>query len=531
MAEELKKTGVRLVAEQLSKFKSDMNAAKGSVTDFGKQGSKGMSDVKDALGRVTGLGSRLGDFASMAGIAGLAVAGLHSEMKLFKDWSAYALDIGDFAAKLGTSTEEASALREMADDLGISGGSLEMAFRKMANNGISPSIAGLIQVRQKLDAAKNPTAKLALAQDLLGKSGGDLIPIFDQLTNEQLRDYVDTMRKSQVITADQVALARRERAALDTVSDSWKGVKLSVGGFLAMKVDEPLQRINDVLSGQVPYWQALAETLGLVKPPLAAVVSTAQLGGDSIYYLKGAIAAAGTGAGLTVEEWDALNKKWEGSSIAADTLAAKIRGLTRDEYLNQIASTLTGEARLQFMFQTGLLTGSEVMLARQLQVNTAEFDLNKNGVIDAGEETQRLIDKQKALAQSIRDIPAFKFTKIYILTVEERQSLNTAQGPGMQRQYGGAVYPGRTYRINEAGQEMFIPSTKGEIIGHGGLERIVAGLAQIATLAQSAPAPVPVVGGGSVDQSRSMNIGTVNNTNPLTARMFDAGMREWLGGT
>lgn len=210
--------------------------------------------VKDLDVDWKGLLRTFGVTATIAG-AGKAVE------KLFSDWQKYTLDIGDLAAKLGTTTEEASALSEMAGDLGVSMGSLEMGFKRMAMNGIEPSMAGLAEVKKRLEAARTPAEKLAMAQELLGRAGADLIPVFQQLSEDQLRNYINTMKDGQIVTAAEVAIARKNRDELDALGDTWTNLKLTVGGALAGTITPALERMNAVLEGDLNLWGAWADLL------------------------------------------------------------------------------------------------------------------------------------------------------------------------------------------------------------------------------------------------------------------------------
>lgn len=166
--------------------------------------------------------------ASVAAITGVVVA----TGALIKNYQEYTITVGDTAKALGTTTQEASALLEMTGDLGIQIGDLEMAFRKMAQKGVDPSIEGLIQVRAILDQARDPAERLALAQEYLGRSGSSLLPMYDQLTNQQLRGFIDTMTEAQIVTEEEYQNALENRDAIDAWNDQIDSLKLNVGGFL-----------------------------------------------------------------------------------------------------------------------------------------------------------------------------------------------------------------------------------------------------------------------------------------------------------
>ena len=186
--------------------------------------------------------------ASIAAITGVAVA----TGKLINHYQDYTIAIGDAAHATGVTTEEMSGMFEMAGDLGIESESLTKAFKKMSKEGFDPSIEGLIQVRAKLDAARSDSERLTLAQQYLGKAGLDLLPIFDQLTNEQLRNYVDTMSEAQVVTEAEYQAAVESRKAIEEWKDSYEGLTLSIGGFLTKGLIPYLKVINQLNN---PTWR------------------------------------------------------------------------------------------------------------------------------------------------------------------------------------------------------------------------------------------------------------------------------------
>jgi hypothetical protein len=86
---------------------------------------------------------------------------------------------------------------------------------------------------------------------------------------------------------------------------------------------------------------------------------------------------------LAIDEWWG---QFADIAKAADELINKSLEPLTSEFLNQqIAATLTGEALLTFMVSTGKLSLNTYAALTDLKNLTAEFDTNKNGVIDAYE--------------------------------------------------------------------------------------------------------------------------------------------------
>lgn len=225
------------------------------VTDKATPGIKKVKTAQDGLNLSMKDAIKIG--TAMAGA--LTTVGT-SVIKLIDGYQSYTIAAGELAIKLGVTVEEASAMLEVSQDLGIETSTLEMAFKKMASEGIDPSIAGFAEVRRRLDETTSSSERLALAQKLLGRAGADLLPMFDQLTNEQLANYVATMGEAQVVTEAEFQAALKNRQAIAEMADVYENAKLAIGGFLAeglIPYVGILQSIPAVLDAIIERWHIL----------------------------------------------------------------------------------------------------------------------------------------------------------------------------------------------------------------------------------------------------------------------------------
>jgi hypothetical protein len=323
-------------------------------------------------------------------------------------WLSNTLSVGDFADKLGTTTEEASALREMAGDLNVNLGSLEMGFKVMSRQGIDPSIEGLIEVRRQVLGAGSDSERLALAQKLLGRAGADLIPIFEQLNEEALRGYIDKMGEGQVVTAAEVVQARQLRDALEATSDEWENARLLAGGLAVetLNVSEKLARFNLVLSGQLPFWEGWWMS---ITGTTLAMREAEQMTRDEAFAIRDLEDAFGSVGG------------------SADDAGADIQGL-----ITRIGKIPTFS---DWTFRMHTPWSSEVTeLATQMHISPAAAFV--------------MLTHAKVIRQ-----------------IEQGQ--NDGGGGGTDtRQSGGDVMRGQPYLVGEAGPELFIPREAGTIINN-----------------------------------------------------------------
>ena len=149
-------------------------------------------------------------------------------------WLEHTIAVSDFNAMIDGNIEETSVLMELYDDFGVTMDTGLAAMRSLAKNGYEPNIEGLIKLREQLDGTTNAADRLKLAQQLIGEQGiKQILPMLDQLTNEQLRNYIDTLTEAEMVTEKEEQAARDMRKALSDLGDQVDNVKMQVGGFIA----------------------------------------------------------------------------------------------------------------------------------------------------------------------------------------------------------------------------------------------------------------------------------------------------------
>lgn len=174
---------------------------------------------------------------AMGAIAGLGAAVVAS----INEWREYVLGVADFNAMIHGTIEETTVLMQLSKDYNITMDTMLAAMRSLASSGIEPNIEGLIQLRAQLDNTSSASERLALAQRLIGEQGiKQILPMLEQLTNEELRDYIDTMEEGNIVTNEQVIAAREMELALSNLDDMWKSYTRGL-------VMETVPVLNDLL--------------------------------------------------------------------------------------------------------------------------------------------------------------------------------------------------------------------------------------------------------------------------------------------
>jgi hypothetical protein len=225
------------------------------VTD---EASGPLRNIRDASG---GSASGLKDLAAAASFSVGAVAAVSKvAFDSAKNWVEYAIAVDDLSVKLGVSNDEAAAMLELSGDLGLNIGTLETAFKNMADEGIEPSLAGLEEAGRLIDAAGTPAERLALATDLFGRAGADLLPFLENMPDD-MQAFIDGMSDAKKPTEDMSDLAREMRGNVDTLTDAWDGVTLAAGSWIALNASDELSDLAGIISGQLGYWETLGKRI------------------------------------------------------------------------------------------------------------------------------------------------------------------------------------------------------------------------------------------------------------------------------
>jgi len=206
---------------------------------------------------------RFGDSLSSVGqkfmLAGAAIATpLIASAKYFAS-------AGDEAAKMakrtGVSVEALTALRYVAEQTGTNFENLEVAFRKMqrsiydAGNGVKTQADALAELGitftdiqglspedqfKKIGGAiggiTDPTKKVALAMTLFGKTGTNLLPMFNLGANG-IEDMMDKARDFGLVMSSEAAAQAEEFT--DRLQEMWATLKMTafdLGGTVAPAV-------------------------------------------------------------------------------------------------------------------------------------------------------------------------------------------------------------------------------------------------------------------------------------------------------
>ena len=176
---------------------------------------------------------------------------------------AYNLAMIDTARLMGSTTEEASRLVQVADDVRISQETLGQAFKQAASKGIQPNIAGLAELAKKYESLDSSTNKTKLAIDTFGIRAGPEMQKLLELGRQGILDYSEAISSTLIVTKEAADQSKKYYAAVDNLNDAWTGFKMNVGNAVIPVLTDLIDGQNDLNAATDENIARLNETSGL----------------------------------------------------------------------------------------------------------------------------------------------------------------------------------------------------------------------------------------------------------------------------
>lgn len=234
---------------------------------------KAMVGTRSTIGGLDrDLGGASGQMGSMAdAMSGLGIALPITPMMLFgealraggqfakdsmAEYSAYVDQISKMASYTSTSTEEMSRLYQVADDLRIPLGDLEMALKTMTGKGTAPSIAGIEQLSEKYLAIQDPLQKAQFLTDNFGRAGQEMGRLLEMgavgidAAADSIANWMIVTGKSEQEIKDYLATQDRWGEAMDEIKYQFAmGVTPTITKFMTAILDS-----NDEINNAQDAW-------------------------------------------------------------------------------------------------------------------------------------------------------------------------------------------------------------------------------------------------------------------------------------
>jgi len=411
--------------------------------------------------------------AGMFAVAGVAAFGKFA-LSGVSAFATLAIESGKFADATGLAVEDASRWKEVSGDLGIGSDEIQSAIGKMNKTlGTSPQLfkdlgievkktkdgatdvnGTFLYVIERLKGIKDPAEKARVATQLLGKGWQSMAELIN-VGSVELTNSLRSVSNEQVISADELRMAREYRASMDDLGDSVQKLKLAAGQDLipllakgasalatainAFSSEDPLQfaidqvtlysqGIKDAREDSDDFRQSIKDARNPLLNMRDATYEVTRNLVDADTAWKNLTDSLDTEVALDnaktkLAELEAAAKLAFGSGAQADV----------DAYEKQAAEFAT----MLSTIATGMddISAREILIRYKTQGSAAALELA--GYLAKGAEAGKY--------QSQFDL------------------LTLAGISGGTRASGGPVAGGSTYLVGEKGPELFTPSSSGNI--------------------------------------------------------------------
>lgn len=205
----------------------------------------------------------------MYGAVGVAEKAIQIGMSIWQETGGVFMELADQTRALqeaiGATSEEASALIAIADDVQISADDIQRAFESAIRRGIDPSVEGLMQLGEEFRSIQDPVEQTRFLMDTFGRTGANLRRLLE-LDAEAMREMAEEARETgQVLSEEQMRMAQAYREASDNLGDAWGKIKLQAGSVL-------VPAVADAMNASLKYSEALEGNYRwlLAIPPVGA---------------------------------------------------------------------------------------------------------------------------------------------------------------------------------------------------------------------------------------------------------------------
>ena len=374
-------------------------------------------DMEKAKNTVAGAMQSIQKSASMAATA-LGAIGVGLSVAAFSGWIRSAIDAADetnkMAQKIGVAVKDVAGLQLAFRQAGIEGGALQTSMSKLSvaiANGNDALVAMNINTRNadgtlkstrqvlgevadKFKSYEDGASKTALAVQLFGKAGADLIPLLN--AGADSLDAFDEMARKLGLTLTDETAARAEKFndTLDLMGQGFKGISMQVAAdllptlegladqfFSSMTEGDRLKRIAEGLSIGL---KGLYITVVLVYEAVETMVDTLYTAGRQIYAvmsgdIKGALDLGTQWSNRMKTNWtsalEEVDKAWNANGSTAVSTMTAITAATKKQapYVSDATKKQADELqKLEDAYKKLITSVDEKIATNKLEVTSSE---------------------------------------------------------------------------------------------------------------------------------------------------------------
>ena len=455
---DLQDQGIRRAKDAFGNFKKAVGDAEGGLNKF-KAGSGAIFDTVAAN-------------AGMFAVAGVAAFGKFA-LSGVSAFATLALESGKFSDATGLAVEDASRWKEVSGDLGIGSDEIQTAIGKMNKTlGTSPQLfknlgievektkdgatdvnGTFLNVIERLKGIKDPAEKARVATQLLGKGWQSMAELIN-VGSVELEASLRSVSSSQVISADELRMAKEYRASMDDLGDSVKDLKLAAGQdlipALAKGADLLASAIN-AFSSEDPLQFAIDQ----VTVYKQGIDDAREDTDDFRQSIKDARNPLLNFAEATKEVTRNLIDADSAWKLLTDSLSEEV---ALDEAKTKLAEL---EAAAKLAFGSGAQADIDAYEAQAAQFATMLAAIS-GGMDDISSKEVLIRFKTQGGAAAL-ELADYITKQGQSGSYQSEFDLLTLAGISGTRANGGPVMGGSSYLVGERGAEIFTPSSSGNI--------------------------------------------------------------------
>ena len=474
---------------------------------------------------------------SLGAAGGIALAGkamqaaIQYTKEAIENNDKYVTTIVDMARFTGDQVDQMSRLVQVADDAFLSQEALNNAMSIGAKKGLDMSVAGIKRLADEYNALATVSEKNKLLNDNFGRSGLAMGKLLEQ-GSAGITKNMEAIADSLVVTDAIVKSTFEYKRSIDAVKDAQDALNYSVAqgtmpaltklnvrwaDFLEV-IDESetitklitaafwmlegaIQGLDIMVGGYTTKEEHAAEVMeeynriaiehrGVIEDVELAMSGASLAIEDTTNKSKEMLSMVEqlTGSSESYKEGLAeLDKKLKEGTINQEEYKTGVKGLATE------VETATRKMILayteQLLAQDGLTTEEIALLVQKGE----EWGIYADG---AWEEMQGVIEQAGLLADAINGIPSSKTINIHTIFSSSVTSGPTTTGSGAViggsdtggipegfRADGGPVMGGSPYVVGEAGPELFVPNSSGNIVPNNRLgndDKLIKAVRQMA---------------------------------------------------
>lgn len=228
----------------------DLNNVADSVDNVTKSTDKLADSADKSSSGFKGMKIGLADLKAGLDMAGNAIGKVTDFVKdAVEGTMKYAAEVRDLSRAIGANAEEASSLIQVADDVNVSVGTLEAAFKSAIKNGIQPNINTLAKLSDEYNAIQDPVQRSQFAMQKFGRAGLEMGKILEQ-GGDAIKAAAREAKNLGLTLDDKAVKAARDlEVNMDNLGDKLEAFKTKIGNAVIPVLNDAANTLDLITDG------------------------------------------------------------------------------------------------------------------------------------------------------------------------------------------------------------------------------------------------------------------------------------------